>query len=88
MTKILYFSAPWCQPCVRFSPTVSKVAEEHSDKVVLEKVNVDEDPDKAAEFNIRSVPTLVFVKGDKEARRLMGAVPLNTLQATFDEVLT
>lgn len=77
MTKVLYFSAPWCQPCQTFGPIVNEVAEQFPD-VMIEKLNIDEVEDqlRGLEHGVMSIPTLV--SGDK---RLVGAVEPQKLQA-------
>ena len=58
---IVDFWAPWCGPCRVFGPTFDKVSEKHED-IVFAKVNVDDNPNLASEFNIRSIPSLMIFK--------------------------
>lgn len=71
---LLDFWADWCGPCKRLSPIVDQVAEELSD-VKVGKVNVDQEPELAARFQVMSIPTLVVMKDGQEVNRSMGAIP-------------
>ena len=59
------FWAPWCGPCKMQTPILEKVAAAVGDKAVISKVNVDESPDLAAKYGIRSIPTLVTTADDR-----------------------
>ena len=71
---LLDFWAAWCGPCRMLSPIVDEVAEERTD-VKVGKVNVDEQPELAAEFGVMSIPTLVVVKEGRIVQQAMGARP-------------
>ena len=71
---LLDFWASWCGPCRMLSPIVDEVAEERTD-VKVGKVNVDEQPELAAEFGVMSIPTLLVFEGGKLARQAVGARP-------------
>ena len=71
---LLDFWASWCGPCRMLSPVVDEVAEERSD-VKVGKVNVDEQPDLAAEFGVMSIPTLLVFRDGKLASQSVGARP-------------
>ena len=71
---LLDFWAAWCGPCRMLSPIVDEVAEERTD-VKVGKVNVDEQPDLAAEFGVMSIPTLLVFKGGKLVNQAVGARP-------------
>ena len=72
---LIDFWAPWCGPCRMLSPVISEIAEEYGDKVKVCKVNVDEEGDLAAAFNVMSIPTLVVVKDGKVANSAVGVRP-------------
>ena len=71
---LLDFWAAWCGPCRMLSPTVDALAEELDD-VKVGKVNVDEQPDLAAQFGIMSIPTLVVMKDGKPVNKSLGVQP-------------
>ena len=71
---LLDFWAAWCGPCRMLSPVVDEVAEERTD-VKVGKVNVDEQPDLAAEFGVMSIPTLLVFRDGKLVNQSVGARP-------------
>ena len=71
---LLDFWAAWCGPCRMLSPIVDEVAEERTD-VKVGKVNVDEQPDLAAEFGVMSIPTLLLFENGKLVRQAVGVRP-------------
>jgi thioredoxin 2 len=77
--------AAWCGPCRVIAPVVEQVAAELAGRVKVGKLNVDENPQTAARFGVRSIPTLLIFKNGREADRLVGALPkqeiLRRLQA-------
>ena len=70
MKEILYFSAPWCQPCRNFKPIMENV----SNSISVRFINVDENPQLSAQYNVRSVPMLVFLKDGQEADKTIGVL--------------
>ena len=69
------FWASWCGPCKMLSPAVEALAEQYEGKVLVAKVNVDEEPELARAFGVMSIPTVVFLKGGKEIARKVGVMP-------------
>jgi thioredoxin-like negative regulator of GroEL len=70
MKEILYFSAPWCGPCRNFKPIMESV----SNSIPVRFINVDDNPQLSAQYNVRSVPMLVFLKDGQEADKSIGVL--------------
>ena len=66
------FYADWCGPCKMMAPVIEELAKELEGKVKVGKINVDENPDIAVEYNVMSIPTLIVFKNGKEEKRLVG----------------
>ena len=71
-TVLVDFWAPWCGPCKMQAPILEKVAEQIGDKAVIAKVNVDEAAPLAAEYGVRSIPTLILFKDGKKVQDFIG----------------
>jgi len=69
------FWAPWCTYCRRIAPAVDQVAGQYGEQMVVGKVNVDEQPDLAAQFGVMSIPTLLVFEQGKLVRQAVGARP-------------
>lgn len=72
---LLDFYADWCGPCKMLSPVLHELAEEKSGALKVGKVNVDEQPELAAEFGVMSIPTLLLFENGKLVRQAVGARP-------------
>ncbi len=81
------FWAEWCGPCRAVGPVLEELAGEYNGKIKVTKMNVDQNQQTAAEFRIRSIPTLLFFKNGSAVKQLIGAYPKNRLAAEIDEVL-
>ncbi len=77
---LLDFWASWCGPCRMVSPVVDEIAEERSD-IKVGKINVDEEPELASQFQIMSIPTLMVIKDGKVTNKAMGARPKSQIFA-------
>lgn len=73
-TVLLDFYADWCGPCRMVSPLVDEIAEERAD-VLVGKINVDDEPELAAQFGVTSIPTLVVMRGGAVVSQTAGARP-------------
>jgi len=67
------FRAEWCGPCRALEPVLKEVAAENLDKITVAKVNVDENPDIARQFDIMSIPTLIVFQNGQPVHRFQGA---------------
>jgi len=75
------FWAPWCPPCRAIAPSLEEISDELEGKLQVIKVDIDQNPELAQRFGVRSIPTLkVFVDG-KVAKEIVGAMPKQALQA-------
>ncbi|MGN0686003.1 thioredoxin [Subdoligranulum variabile] len=81
---LLDFWATWCGPCRMVGPLVEEIAAEHPE-IKVGKINVDEQPELAAQFQIMSIPTLMVVKNGKITQRVVGARPKAQILALVQE---
>lgn len=75
------FWAPWCGPCRMLAPELKALADEYAGRVVVGKVNVDEEPELAAAFRVSSIPTVVVIRDGKVVRTSVGYKPKEALAA-------
>jgi thioredoxin len=80
------FWAEWCAPCRAIAPTLEEISRESAGKVSLAKVNVDDNPKLAARYQIRSIPTILFMKGGAVVDQVIGAVPKAQLKKKLDAI--
>src|SRR2546422_1059098 len=78
------FWAEWCGPCRMLAPTIDKLAEAYEERVSFAKVNVDELPDLANRFGVRSIPTLALFREGKVVERLVGLKSYDELARLLD----
>jgi thioredoxin 1 len=72
---IVDFWAPWCGPCKTIAPTLDKIAKEYSGKIIVAKVNTDENSEWALRYNVQGIPTMLFVAKGKIIHRQVGVLP-------------
>jgi len=84
---VVDFWAPWCGPCRMVAPILDELGTEYGDKLVIAKVNTDENPQWAMKYGIQSIPTMLFVKDGKIVDRIIGAHPKPSIQARVDSMM-
>lgn len=84
---LLDFWAVWCGPCKMIAPHLDTLANEYDGRVVIRKVNVDEEHELAEKYNIMSIPTLLFIKEGKVVDQIIGAVPKSAIAAKLETLL-
>jgi len=82
------FWAPWCGPCRMIAPVLEELASELGDKVVIAKVNTDQNPIYAQRLGVQGIPTMVLFKDGAEVDRVVGALPKGHLKQWIDTTLT
>lgn len=81
------FWAEWCGPCRMIGPVVEELHGEYEGRAVIGKVNVDHNSEVATKFQVRSIPTILFIKNGEVVDRSVGAVPKATLATKLDAIL-
>ena len=78
------FWADWCGPCKMLAPVIDSLANAYEGKVLVGKVNVDDEPELAQRFGVMSIPTIVFLKNGEEFDRKVGVMPSEAFSAVLD----
>lgn len=81
------FWAPWCGPCRMLAPVVDEISKEYEGKIKVVKVNTDENPESASNYQISAIPTLLFFKNGKVIKELVGVLPKEEIKKVLDEIL-
>ena len=81
------FWAEWCGPCRMIAPTVEELATDYNGKVTIGKLNVDDNPNTATQFGVKSIPTLLLFKGGEVVESVVGLTDKTRLQALLDKHL-
>ncbi len=81
------FWAPWCGPCRMVAPVLEEIAKERGDDLQIVKLNIDENPETAAKYQVMSIPTLILFKDGDIAHKVIGALPKRRLDAELEPAL-
>lgn len=81
------FWAEWCGPCRAVSPILDQIATEHSEKIDVVKLNVDDNPETAMKYQITSIPTMKVFRGGEVVKTVIGAKPKPALESDLQEFL-
>ncbi|MCT7905013.1 Thioredoxin-M [Candidatus Ornithobacterium hominis] len=84
---MLDFWAAWCGPCRMVGPIVDEISQEYDGKAVVGKVDVDNNPDTAAKYGIRNIPTILFFKNGEVVDKVVGVVPKEQLTEKLEKLM-
>jgi len=84
---VVDFWAPWCGPCRMVAPMLDKIAKEQAGKLVIAKVNTDENPQWAMKYGVQGIPTMLFIADGKVIHQQVGALPEPTLKQVINQFI-
>jgi thioredoxin 1 len=84
---IVDFWAPWCAPCRMVAPILDKLAKEYAGKLIVAKVNTDEETKYAQQYGVQGIPTMLFIAGGKVVHQQVGAMPERMLREAVEQFL-
>ena len=80
------FWAQWCGPCKQLAPALEEASEDLADKIVVLKIDIDENPDSPQRYGVRGIPTILFFKSGEVVDRQVGALPKSKLYEKIEDV--
>lgn len=88
LPQVIDFNATWCGPCRMFAPTFAKMSEKYEGRITFRSVDVDENPDMAAQFGVTSIPTVVYINADGEiVDETVGLLPEEEFESRLQKLL-
>lgn len=87
LPAIVDFYADWCQPCKMIAPVLEELALEYAGKIVVYKVDTENEHELASVFGIQSIPTLLFIPKEGQPQSAMGALPRQTFEKVINDIL-
>lgn len=82
------FWAPWCRPCQMIAPILDELADEYKNKIIIGRIDVDQNPKVAAKYSIMSIPTLLLFKKGKPVSHMVGFKPKREMKQELDTALS
>jgi thioredoxin len=87
LPAIIDFYADWCAPCRIVAPILEELAEEYKDKIVIYKVDTEEEQELAAVFGIKSIPSILFIPKNDKPQMAVGVLPKETFKEIIEDIL-
>ncbi|WP_352422033.1 thioredoxin [Proteiniphilum sp.] len=84
---VIDFWAEWCGPCKMIGPIIEEIGEEYKDKVIVGKLNVDDNDETTGKYGIRNIPTVLFIKNGQVVDKLVGAGPKTLFTDKIDKLV-
>lgn len=84
---VVDFWAPWCGPCKMMGPLLDQAAKKYAGKMIVAKINIDDDDETAGAMGVQSIPTLLFVKNGEVVNRTVGSMPGAQLENLIEELI-
>jgi thioredoxin 1 len=84
---VVDFWAPWCGPCRMVAPILDDLAGEYDGKIVIAKVNTDENPQYAIKYGVQGIPTMLFIRDGELVDQMVGAAPKHIIKERIENVL-